>query len=588
MADYEYRRREPARHARSNRRRRAPKAPRSESVTAHGRKSRARSDTIHFEGLSTPSGSRNARAARRGGPGTRIRSDAHIFSAQRHGRRAPVGAVLVVLLLLAATVGVAAFILTRPASVHIVATPQDASIVFAGSQTASGTLEVRDLKAGSYSVMVTRTGFASVETTVTLKRGRKEKLTYNLSPLPQPVSVTTSPKGAVCTVTSADGTVYSGETPFAEEVPSGRVTLAVTHQGYNTYSANLFLDAATTLNLYLDPEGQILHGLATITTKGAPKGVSVTHDGSEAWTSILNGPPSIQIFNPRTGASIGEVDIGEHGAVEVIFNKAGTLAYTSQMETAKCFEIDVKTRKVVREFDTKSAWTKWVQLSPDEKTLYASNWSGDDVSQIDLTTGTLVRRIRVSNTPRGMYATADGKYLFVGGFDSGYLDRIDLATGKSTSIFKDGGALRHIVGDEKTGRLFISDMSKDLIWVHDIAAGTTKKFVGVDKKPNTIDLSPDGRMLFVSCRGANNPKSYYIPGPEWGSILVFDASNGKPLDALIAGNQPTALDVSDDGKLLIFSDFLDNRLRVYEIPDYETFAAGKGGRYEAHFAEIKK
>ena len=69
---------------------------------------------------------------------------------------------------------------------------------------------------------------------------------------------------------------------------------------------------------------------------------------------------------------------------------------------------------------------------------------------------------------------------------------------------------------------------------------------------------------------------------------MFDTTNGKPLDALIAGNQPTALDVSDDGKLLIFSDFLDNRLRVYEIPDYETLVAGNGGRFEAHNAEIKK
>ncbi|HZL03927.1 MAG TPA: PEGA domain-containing protein, partial [Coriobacteriia bacterium] len=476
--------------------------------------------------------------------------------------------------------------------VRIVATPSDASVAFAGSQvasqTAAGTLEVGDLKAGAYSVSVTRQGFASVETSVTLKRGRREKLTYALQPLPQPVSITTHPKGAACTVTSVGGSVYSGTTPFAEEIPSGQVTLSITLDGYNTYDSEFFLDAATTLDLYLDPEGQILHGIGTITTKGAPKGVSVTHDGSEAWTSILNGPPSIQIFNPRTGENIGEVDIGKYGAVEVIFNRAGTLAYTSQMETAKCFEIDVKTRKIVREFDTESAWTKWVQLSPDEKTLYASNWSGDDVSQIDLATGKLVRRMRVSNTPRGMYATADGKYLYVGGFDSGYLDRIDLATGKSTSIFKDGGALRHLVADEATGRLFISDMSKDLIWVHDMKTGKTTKFVDVDEKPNTIDLTPDGKMLFVSCRGENNAKSYYIPGPEWGSILVFDTSNGKPLDALIAGNQPTALDVSDDGTLLIFSDFLDNRLRVYEIPDYATFAKGNGGRYEEHLDEIKK
>jgi len=121
-----------------------------------------------------------------------------------------------------------------------------------------------------------------------------------------------------------------------------------------------------------------------------------------------------------------------------------------------------------------------------------------------------------------------------------------------------------------------------------MATGSTKKFVETDEKPNTIDLTPDGKMLFVSCRGENNEQTYYLPGPEWGSILVFDTADGRPLDALIAGNQPTALDVSDDGSLLVFSDFLDNRLRVYEIPDYEVFAAADGGRYEEHFAEIAK
>ncbi len=243
---------------------------------------------------------------------------------------------------------------------------------------------------------------------------------------------------------------------------------------------------------------------------------------------------------------------------------------------------------MLREFDTGSAWTKWVELSPDEKTLYASNWSGSDVSVIDLTAGALVRRVPVSKTPRGMYATDDGRYLYVAGFDSGDLERIDLVTFEKTVLFTEGGALRHIVADERTGRLFVSDMSKDLVWVHDMATGATTKFVDVNKKPNTIDLTPDGRMLFVSCRGENNPKSYYLPGPEWGSILVIDTTTGRPLDALVAGNQPTALDVSDDGKLLVFSDFLDNRLRVYEIPPHATFAAGGGGRFEAHKAEIRK
>jgi YVTN family beta-propeller protein len=515
--------------------------------------------------------------------------------AQRGGRgprRTPTtrGRLVLVLigfaLLTAAAVPV--YLLTRPAAVLISASPDDAMILFNGSVVGTGTLEVEDLEPGSYAVQVERRGFEPVSLNAELKRGRRTNLTYALVAQPQTVEVVTHPAGAVCTLTLADGSERSGTTPFSAEIPSGAARLSLAHDGYNPFERDYYIDAPLSLEYYLDPEGQILHGIGLITTAGAPKGVSVTHDGSEAWTSILNGPPSIQIFDPRTGALLGGVDIGEHGAVEVIFNKAGTLAYTSQMETAKCFEIDVKTRQVLREFDTKSAWTKWVELSPDEKLLYASNWSGDDVSIIDLATGQLVKRIGVSNTPRGMYATDDGAWLYVAGFDSGDLERINLKTYAKEVLFTDGGALRHIVADEKTGRLFISDMSKNIVWVHDMKTGATTKFVDVDEKPNTIDLTPDGTMLFVSCRGANNPKSYYVPGPEWGSILVFDTSNGRPLDALVAGNQPTALDVSDDGKLLIFSDFLDNRLRVYEIPPYEAFASGGGGRFEAHKAEIRK
>ncbi len=518
----------------------------------------------------------------------RARRDTKIFAGRRRRNTATIGFVAIVVGVLAIAIGVSAWLLTRPASVAIAATPTDASIVFNGSQNASGALSADDLEPGMYTVQVTRKGFEPVDVSVELKRGKKTKLAYSLKPMPFAVSVVTHPTGATCTLTTASGEELAGAAPFEQQATAGTCTLTVAMAGYNTFKREIFLDEPLSLDFYLDPEGQILHGLGTITTKGAPKGVSVTPDGSEAWTSILNGPPSIEIFEPRSGKKIGEVDIGKYGAVEVIFNKAGTLAYTSQMETAECFEIDVKTRKVLRSFKSGSTWTKWVQLSPDEKTLYASNWSGDDVSIIDLTTGELVKRIGVSNTPRGMYATADGKTLYVAGFDSGFLDKIDLATGKMTTIFKSGGALRHIVADEATSRLFISDMSQDKIWVHDMKTGVTKKFVDVDEKPNTIDLSPDKKMLFVSCRGENNAKSYYLPGPEWGSILVFDAGNAKPLDAVIGGNQCTALDVSDDGTILIFSDFLDNRLRVYEVPPYETFLKGNGGRYQAHFAQIKK
>jgi len=242
----------------------------------------------------------------------------------------------------------------------------------------------------------------------------------------------------------------------------------------------------------------------------------------------------------------------------------------------------------VRTLDTESAWTKVVALSPDGSTLYAANWSGDDVSVIDLATGSLKRRIRVANTPRGLYPTSDGKALYVASFDDGVLERVDLQSAEVTMAFDGGGALRHIVGDAARGLLFISDMAKDCVWVHDMTTGDTRLFVETDAKPNTIDLSPDGQVLFVSCRGENNPVSYYLPGPEWGTVLLYDAADGTPLDAVVGGNQCTALDVSDDGELLVFSDFLDARLRMYRVPDVGTLRASNGGRWAAHFADLAK
>ncbi len=339
------------------------------------------------------------------------------------------------------------------------------------------------------------------------------------------------------------------------------------------------------------PDGQLVKRAAIFKTVPAPKGLAITPDNREVWVTALVTKPSIGIYDPLTGKSRGEVNLGKSGAVEVTFNRAGDRAYASQMQTHLVYEIDVAARKVLRRFDTGSPWTKIVILSPDESKLYAANWSGDDVSEISLASGKLLRRIRTADTPRGLYVTADGKKLYVACFGEqtlkGVIQVFDLATGKGTTIGK-GRAMRHMVADEPSQRLFTSDLGANCIWVTDLATDKTTLFAKTDNKPNTIDISPDGRVLFVSNRGANNPKSYYEPGPEWGSVLLLDTHTGKPLDAIIGGNQCTALEVSADGTLLAFSDFIDGRLRVYKVPPSDVLMAGKGGSYKAHLTKVRK
>lgn len=520
------------------------------------------------------------RAARRG------RVFATTTSAARRRRRRTAAAA--VLLIAVACAGVFGWLWTRPVSVTVAAAPADALITFPGSLPATGTLGIDSVEPGDYPVTIVRSGFETRTVTITAQRLHGTSQRIELTPLPQHLKVSVTPKSGRIRVRARGTEVATAKGRLAADLPSGEITIEVTAPGKNTFERTLFLDRALDLKVRLDPEGQVVRGLGVIGCAGAPKGVALTPDGSEAWTTILNGPPSIEIFDPRTGERMGEVDIGKHGAVEIVFSKDGSKAYASQMETAKVFEIDVKTRKVSRSFKTQSAWTKVVALSRDERTLYAANWSGDDVSEIDLESGKLRRRIPVADTPRGLWPSADGTTLWVASFGVGHLERVDLLTGRVKKVFTGGGALRHLVADEKRGVLFSSDMGRDCVWMTNMKTGKTKRFTTVGHKPNTIDLSPDGRVLFVSNRGENNAASYYLPGPEWGSIMVLDAKTGEPLDGIVGGNQCTALDVSGDGKTLVFSDFLDDRLRVYEVPDYTTLATGNGGRSATLARDVMK
>lgn len=402
------------------------------------------------------------------------------------------------------------------------------------------------------------------------------------------VRIATRPKGADVTITPAEGgDAITGTTPFAAQVPEGTAAVEVTRRGRQPLERRLRVRKDRRIRWWLDPPGQLHHKVAQFTTGSAPKQVAFTPDRRELWVTLLGGP-GVEIFRPRTGRRLATIDLGDHGAVEVIFTADGSTAYVSQMESASVYEVDTATREITRRLPTQGSWTKVMALSPDESTLYASNWSSNDVSEIDLGSGEVIRRLPTVATPRGLFVAPDGGTLYVAGFDGGELQRIDLRDGSSRILEATGGAMRHLVGDPERGRLYADDMGADAVFVHDLDRGRVRRLTATDEKPNTIDLGADGRVLYVSNRGENNAESYYLPGPEWGSVLAFDAATGDPLDAIVGGNQTTGLDVSQDGHLLAFSDFLDNRVQVFEVPPYDELETGGGGRYGRHREDLVK
>ena len=258
------------------------------------------------------------------------------------------------------------------------------------------------------------------------------------------------------------------------------------------------------------------------------------------------------------------------------------------METARVYGIDQESREVLRTFETGSDFTKVPALTRDASRLFASNWKGNAVTEIDLRSGTVVRNLPTLSTPRGLWVTPAADAVYVASYGAGGLGRLDLATGE-TNVLAEGRALQSLVVDEERGRMYVSDQAAHAILVHDLndpSSGLTV-LAETDPHPNTMILTPDGRLLLVSNRGENGPGGYLTVGRQRGSLLVIRRARRREiLDAVAGGMQCTALDVSPGGTLVAFSDFRDDQIHVYRLPSFEVLAEGGGGRLARHAADL--
>ncbi len=214
-------------------------------------------------------------------------------------------------------------------------------------------------------------------------------------------------------------------------------------------------------------------------------------------------------------------------------------------------------------------WGKVLAYNKAENRIYMTNWVSEDVSVIDPDTLREERRLRFSAVPRGIAFSGEGRAMYLAQYEidgepRGRLLKVDLATGVLLASMGVEGSKRHLVIDESRSRLYVSDMARDLIEVFSLKDDSFIGSVSVGAKPNTIALSPDGSILYVSCRGHNNPdKGYLYKGYDMGRVYVIDTFSLSVREWWEGGNQPTGLAVSPDGALVVSSDFLDARVRIH-------------------------
>jgi YVTN family beta-propeller protein len=147
--------------------------------------------------------------------------------------------------------------------------------------------------------------------------------------------------------------------------------------------------------------------------------------------------------------------------------------------------------------------------------IYVTNERSGDLSVIDSETHAVVATVPLGKRPRGIHASPDGKLIYVA---------------LSGSPIAGPGV------DEDS--LPPADKSADGIGVYDVAQGKIVKMLKSGSDPEEFDISPDGKLLYVS-------------NEDTAGVSILDLTTEKIIASLPTGEEPEGVKMSPNGKFVM-------------------------------------
>jgi YVTN family beta-propeller protein len=160
--------------------------------------------------------------------------------------------------------------------------------------------------------------------------------------------------------------------------------------------------------------------------------------------------------------------------------------------------------------------------------LYVSDEEAGDVVVIDPAAGTVLARIPVGKRPRGIKVSPDGARLYVA-----------------------------LTGSPRSGPMIDEahlpppDHTADGIAVVDLARRALVATLPSGPDPETLDLSPDGKTLFLS-------------NEDTAQLTAIDLATGTPRGVVGVGHEPEGVTVRPDGKVVFVTSEADGEVTAVD------------------------
>jgi YVTN family beta-propeller protein len=168
----------------------------------------------------------------------------------------------------------------------------------------------------------------------------------------------------------------------------------------------------------------------------------------------------------------------------------------------------------------------------------------------------LIAKIKVGETPRGVKISPDEKDALVANEVSGTISIIDF---KNMTVIKEVpvGKIPHNIvfstdyNDNNKKLAYITMQGEDKIIIMDMNTFDKVGEIAVSKGPHNLDITPDGKYLFVANAGSSD-------------VAVIDIANKQVIKTIPVSTGHHGIDVSPDGKMVYVSGIGSDKVNVID------------------------
>ena len=367
------------------------------------------------------------------------------------------------------------------------------------------------------------------------------------------------------------------------EDPSGR-WLAITTGGYGAVSISL-VDEQT---------GRVVSNLPV---PGAFYGLAFS--GQLLYASTANGNTIERYKIARDSGALSTAGSIKLGTGDLwVSGLAATrgMLYAAELDADQLVAIDAGRGNQV--WSTKVGRAPYaVVLSPDNQTLYVSNWASSSVSVVSARNGKLEKEITVGEHPNAELLSRDGAELYVACANSDTVAQIDtkkqaLHATIDASIYPhalEGATPNGLALSPYGTTLFVADAGDNAVVAVDLTTSTPTAFGAIPTGwyPTDVAVSRDGQKIYVldgkGVSGHSNPlyvhsdviphgaprdERYYVAALATGDLEMLPLSNRA---SLVAGLAEVRLNSPYKPKSSMIAGLPKNVHVIYIIKENRTY-----------------